>query len=90
MIVVTIVTTVLIVVSTATRVVIDNCCSVTAKGNYFATKRPSTGIYTPSGTPALQPHHDIQHKDIVSNQCNKDTNLSQYRYMCFNGMCSPT
>jgi len=42
----TTVTTVLIVVSTATRVVIDNCCSVTAKGNYFATKRPPPGIYT--------------------------------------------
>ena len=60
MIVATTVTTVLIVVSTATRVVIDNCCSVTAKGNYHLQE------YTPSGTPALQPHHDIQHKDIVT------------------------
>jgi len=26
--------------------VIDNCCSVTAKGNYFATNRALSGIYT--------------------------------------------
>jgi len=26
--------------------VIDNCCRVTAKGNYFHSSRPSSGIYT--------------------------------------------
>ena len=48
MIVVTTVITVLVLVSATTvdGSVIDNCCSVTAKGNYFATKRPSPGIYT--------------------------------------------
>ena len=48
MIVVTAVITVLVLVSAKTvdGSVIDNCCSVTAKGNYFATKRPSSGIYT--------------------------------------------
>jgi len=48
MIVVTTVITVLVLVGATTidGSVIDNCCSVTAKGNYFATKRPSPGIYT--------------------------------------------
>ena len=49
MLVVTTVITLLVVVVAATRVdgsVIDNCCSATAKGNYFATKRSSPGIYT--------------------------------------------
>ena len=48
MIVVTTVIIVLVLVSATTvdGSVIDNCCSVTAKGNYFATKRPSPGIYT--------------------------------------------
>ena len=48
MIVVTTVITVLALVSITTvdGSVIDNCCSVTAKGNYFATSRPLSGIYT--------------------------------------------
>jgi len=44
-----IVVTTVLVLDSATKVdgsVIDNCCSVTAKGNYFTTKRPSPGIYT--------------------------------------------
>ena len=48
MTVVTTVITVLVLVSATTvdGSVIDNCCSATAKGNYFATKRPSPGIHT--------------------------------------------
>jgi len=59
MIVITNVITALVLVSATTvdGSVIENCCSVTAKGNYFATKRSSPGIYI-IRDPAQQPHQD--------------------------------